>query len=98
MIDLIVFILSCFGLTQILVYGKILESVRPTKGMLGELFKCSMCMGFHSGYIVAILANFSGLIEWNLQPVDYLLCACLSSGTSYVLDKIISDEGIRISK
>ena len=98
LIDLIFFILITSGLTQILVYGKIFESVRPTTGIFGELFRCSLCVGFHVGYVIGFLTKFSGLIEWELQSVDYLILSLISSGTSYVLDKLIGDEGIRISK
>jgi hypothetical protein len=97
-IELAVFILACSGLTQILCYGKIFDKIRPTRGFFGELFSCSLCVGFHCGYLVAFLTNFSGLIQWKLEMVDYLLLACLSSSTSYILDKMIGDEGIRINE
>ena len=96
--NLVIFLLSCFGATQILIYGKIFDGLRPTQGVLGELFHCSMCLGFHVGYTIAFLTNFSGLIEWKLSTVDYLLLSFLSSGTTYALDKLIDDEGLRISK
>ena len=96
--NLIIFILICYGLTQILCYGKIFDNIRPKEDKWGELFSCSMCMGFHVGWVVAVLTNFSGLIEWNLNTLDYLFLGFISSGTSYILDKIVSDEGIRLEK
>ena len=50
--ELITFILCAYGLTQIVVYGKIFNKIRPTKGRAGELFRCPMCMGFHVGWFL----------------------------------------------
>ena len=85
--DFLLFILSCYGLTQILCYGKIFDKWRPTQGRLGELFSCSMCMGFWVGVF----------IYWLFNPFDPTLgfaYGCLSSGTSYALCQIFGDEGI----
>jgi hypothetical protein len=88
------FILVCFGLTNILVYGSILNCVRPKEGLWGELFKCPMCMGFHVGWFVAMLINLSSIIDVSTNLVDTFLLACLSSGTSYVLCSLFTDFGI----
>lgn len=88
------FILACFGLTNILVYGSILNCIRPKQGLWGELFKCPMCMGFHVGWFVALLMNLSNLINVSTNIVDTFLLACLSSGTSYVFCSLFSDFGI----
>ena len=91
---LLYFILVCFGLTNILVYGSILNCVRPKEGLWGELFKCPMCMGFHVGWFVAMLFNVSSLIDVSTNIVDTFLLACLSSGTSYVFCSLFTDFGI----
>lgn len=91
---LLYFILVCFGLTNILVYGSILNCVRPKEGLWGELFKCPMCMGFHVGWFVAMLMNLSSIIDVSTNIVDTFLLACLSSGTSYVFCSLFTDFGI----
>lgn len=91
---LLFFILSCFGLTNILVYGSILNCVRPKEGLWGDLFKCPMCMGFHVGWFVTLLMNLSSIIDVSTNIVDTFLLACLSSGTSYVLCSLFTDFGI----
>jgi hypothetical protein len=91
---LLFFVLACFGLTNILVYGSILNCVRPKEGLWGELFKCPMCMGFHVGWFVALLMNLSSIINVSTNIVDTFLLACLSSGTSYVLCSLFTDFGI----
>jgi len=88
------FILACYGLTNILVYGSILSCVRPKEGLWGELFKCPMCMGFHVGWFVALMMKLSSLTSIDPNIVDVFLLACLSSGSSYVLCSLFTDFGI----
>tara|TARA_R100000008_G_C3553481_1_gene151831 strand:- start:715 stop:1023 length:309 start_codon:yes stop_codon:yes gene_type:complete len=95
MIELLYFVLAAYGMTQILVYGKILDAIRPTSGWLGELFECPMCVGFHVGWILMLLSPYTELFSFDVTPVNYLILGCLSSGTSYVLNMIIGDEGIK---
>jgi len=91
------FILICYGLTNILVYGSIFNCIRPKQGLLGELFKCPMCMGFHIGYIIALLLNASDLFSISINIIDMFMLACLSSGTSYVLCSLFTDFGINFN-
>lgn len=96
--NLLTFILIAYGLTQILCYGKILDNIRPKKGKWGELFSCSMCTGFWVGVFLSGLDPFTGLFSLSKGLFDSILLGFLSSGTSYILDKIVSDEGIQIGK
>ena len=98
MTELLYFVLAAYGMTQILVYSKILEGIRPTKGWAGELFKCPMCIGFHVGWILMLLSPYTELFNFDVTPVNYLILGCLSSGTSYVLNMIVGDSGLNISK
>lgn len=93
--DLITFILCAYGLTQILVYGTIFDNIRPTKGKLGELFKCPMCMGFHVGWFLMLLSPFTELFSYDVSVVNFFLLGILSSGTSYVLNMIFGDHGVK---
>lgn len=96
--NLLLFILSSYGLTQILCYGKIFNSWRPTTGKLGELFSCSMCMGFWVGILLGTLDPLIGLFDLSKNSLDIFILGLISSGTSYLLDKIVSDDGIQIHK
>ena len=95
--QLFVFVLACYGLTLILLYGSIFDSIRPTRGKLGELFKCPLCTGFWAGIIVLLISQDSQLITYELSLANCLLFGWLSSGTSYFLDMLIDDFGIKIS-
>tara|TARA_R110002020_G_scaffold88938_1_gene217826 strand:+ start:603 stop:932 length:330 start_codon:yes stop_codon:yes gene_type:complete len=95
--ELLTFVLCAYGLTQILVYAKILEKIRPTKGKLGELAKCPMCMGFHVGWFLMLLSPFTELFSFDVSITNFFLLAWLSSGTSYVLNMVFGDSGIQYS-
>lgn len=95
-VNILLFILSCAGATQILCYGSILDKIRPKNGILGELFRCSMCVGFHVGYIQFILFWISGVLLFSNFYIGVFVFALVSSYTSYICDKLISDEGIMI--
>jgi len=94
---LIFFILSSYGLTSILLYGSIFDSIRPKEGLLGKLFKCPLCLSFHVGYIIALLLNASDLFSISINIIDMFMLACLSSGTSYVLCSLFTDFGINFN-
>lgn len=96
--DLLFFILCSYGLTQIICYGKIFDNIRPKDGKLGQLFSCSMCTGFWIGAFLGGIDPFTRLFSLSANIVDIFLLGCISSGTSYILDKTVSDEGIRIEK
>jgi hypothetical protein len=85
--ELLYFILACYGMTQILVYGTIFNNIRPKQGLIGELFACPMCMGF-----------WVGLINWFMFDVTFNFVAAgfISSATSYVLCMLFTDYGINV--
>jgi hypothetical protein len=94
--ELIYFILASFGLTQMLIYGSIFDRIRPTQGVLGKLFKCPMCLGFHSGVLFLFLNPFTELFMFEVSVTNVLILGSISSGASYVLCSIFGDEGIKL--
>ena len=94
--SLIIFILAAYGLTQILVFGSIFDPIRPTKGKLGELFQCSMCLGFWVGVFLYGVSFYTELFTFELNLVNPFLLGGISSGTSYILSQLFGDEGIKI--
>ena len=94
--SLIIFILAAYGLTQILVYGSIFDPIRPTTGKLGELFQCSMCVGFWVGAFLYGISFYTELFTFELNVVNAFLLGWLSSGTSYILSQLFGDDGIKI--
>ena len=97
--ELIWFVLSAFGLTQILVYGKIFDSIRPAKDpnkMWTLLFHCTMCMGFWVGVFLFTINGFTELFSFDYNVINALVCGWLSSGTSYILSVLFDDDGLKI--
>lgn len=96
--ELLAFILCAYGLTQILVYGKVLDKIRPKKTWLkgfGHLFHCPMCMGFHVGWFLMLLSPFTELFNFDVSVFNLFLLGWLSSGTSYILNMIFGDNGVK---
>lgn len=96
--QLLMFILASYGLTLILLYGSIFNSIRPKEGKLGQLFKCPLCMGFWTGVFILFISQSSGLFTYEFNLSSTLIMGWLSSGTSYFLDMIVDDYGLKISK
>jgi len=96
--SLLTFVLCCYGLTQILVYGKIFDRIRPSDGWLGQLLGCSMCTGFWVGLILWGINSFTTLFMFDNSILTGFLLGCLSSGTSYILCQIIGDEGVKYER
>lgn len=93
--NFIIFLLSSYGLTQILVYGKIFEKVREKINLY--LTKCPMCMGTYVGFLNFILFWISGIKLFPNFIVGILLFGWISSGVSYVLCNLFDDNGIKIT-
>jgi len=97
--ELLYFVLACYGLTFILVYGKIFESIRPKKNpekMWTLLFHCPLCMGFWVGCILFLINGGTELFTFDYTITNFFICGFISAGTSYALSMIVKDEGINI--
>ena len=58
LMDLLYFVLASYGLTFILVYGKIFEDLRPPKDYSKKwntLFHCPLCIGFWVGCFLFVV-------------------------------------------
>lgn len=91
--NVLLFILSCFGLTNILVYGSIFNKIRPKH----YFFNCPMCMGFWVGFLVYILFDLSNVTLFNNFIIGLFLFSSISSGTSYVMSILFDDYGFKIN-
>lgn len=94
--QLLYFSLAAAGLTQILVYGKILDKIRPTQGWMGKLLSCPMCTGFWSGIFLWSLNDYTELFTFDVSLVTALCMGCIGSLVSYIFSVTFSDFGINI--
>ena len=98
--ELLTFILCAYGLTQIIVYSdmpliKKLRLEKQSFGGYGKVFHCPMCMGFHVGWILMLLSPFTELFNFDVSAANFFLLGGLSSGTSYIMNMVFGDEGIK---
>jgi hypothetical protein len=92
-VELLYFILSAYGMTQILVYGSIFNKIRPSY----HFFHCPMCIGWWVGLFLWAINPFTELFTFDYFILTGFLLACLSSGTSYVLNMVFGDKGINFN-
>ena len=88
--NLLLFVLAAYGLTQIVVYGKIFDKIRPAC----HFFHCTMCMGWWVGLFLWAINRYTELFTFDYSITTAFLLACVGSGTSYMLNVIFGDEGI----
>jgi len=90
--NLLLFVLAAYGLTQIIVYGRIFDKIRPPY----HLFHCSMCVGWWVGLFLWAINQYTELFTFDYSIITAFVLACISSGTSYVLNMVFGDEGINL--
>ena len=93
---MLTFTIACIGMTQIIVYGKIFNKIRPTKGWFGDLFKCPMCTGFWTGVILWALSPLTELFTFAQSLVTAFVLGCYSSIVCYFGSMLIDDYGLNI--
>ena len=90
--SILLFVLAAYGLTQIIVYGKIFNKIRPSH----HFFHCSMCVGWWTGLFLWAINPYTELFIFDYSIATAFALACVSSGTSYILDMVVGDNGINI--
>lgn len=93
--DLIYFMLAVAGITNILIYGKIFDAIRPR----WHFFTCSMCVGFWIGIFLTLLTINLELFTFSDDTKELFFLLLTRGGigslAAYVYDMIIGDKGIR---
>ena len=92
------FCLISYGLTQILIYGKIFDPIRPKSGKLGQLLSCPMCTGFWVGIFLWSVKDYTQLINFDNSYVTCFLLGCASSAASFLGSMFMGDDGINIKQ
>ena len=88
-------------MTQILVYGTIFTTARlwimEKSDWFGTLIHCPMCTGFWVGAFLFGINGFTELFNFEYNIANLFILSCLASATSYALNVVISDGGIKIN-
>ena len=98
--ELIYFILCSYGITSIIVYSHLVkiprEFLSSKSDWLCELLHCPMCVGFWIGIFLCGINKFTELFNFDYNFINFLLLGSLSAGTSYLLNMIVDDDGLKI--
>jgi hypothetical protein len=94
--EFLYFILTAFGLTQILVYSKLFEAIRPPKETWKGFFHCPMCVGFWVGAFLFGINGWTELFTFEYNLVNFFILSWLASGTTYLLTMFLGDFGFRL--
>jgi len=98
--ELVYFVLCTYGMTSIVVYSHIFKTPREylssKSDWLCELLHCPMCTGFWVGVFICGINKYTELFTFEYNLVNFLLLGMLSAGTSYILNVLFDDEGIKI--
>lgn len=88
--------IACIGMTQILVYGKIFEQIRPTQGWMGTLWSCPMCTGFWVGIFLWAVSPLTELFTFDHSLVTAFILGCYSSIVCYFGSMLVGDDGVQV--
>jgi hypothetical protein len=88
--------IACIGMTQILVYGKIFEQIRPTRGWMGTLWSCPMCTGFWVGIFLWAVSPLTELFTFDHSLVTAFTLGCYSSIICYFGSMLVGDDGLQV--
>jgi len=91
--ELIIWILAAYGMTQILVYGSIFDTLRDwiktNSTFFGDLISCVMCTSTWVGFFFS-LTFFSPTIELVSIPYsNFFFDGVLASGSVWALNSFI---------
>ena len=97
--DILNFVLVSYGMTFIIVYGKIFEDIRPKKDYSQKwntLFHCPLCMGFWCSLFLFCINGYTELFTFEYTLSNALICGAIGSAAAYILNMVFSDDGIQI--
>jgi polyferredoxin len=102
MTNLLIFILTSYGISNILVYSSVFEGLRTNLEKLGtgpkslhKLFNCMMCMPTWVGFILSAVLQLAGVqtpfIGFGVEyfALAVFLDGVLASGSVYALNVLI---------
>jgi hypothetical protein len=99
-LEILHFILAAYGMTFMIVHGKIFEDLRPKKDYTKKwntLWNCPLCIGFHVGWVLMLLSPYTELFTYECSFGNAFVLGCISAGTSYLISVLVDDFGLRLS-
>ena len=92
MVGIFLWIMTAYGMSNIIVNGSIFDGVREyiisKSSFFGDLISCMMCTSFWVGIFMYILFSREVLHYFSFELIDYLFVGCFTSGTTWVINSI----------
>ena len=97
MTQILTWIIIAYGLTNILMYGAILDKprtfIRSISKFIDDMFGCTMCLSTWVGFFLFIFYYPLILVPYHFYYIEYIisliLTACFTSGAVWALNAII---------
>jgi hypothetical protein len=99
--ELLLFILVAYGISNIVIYGSIFEPFREfwndmSPNFFGKLFGCMLCFPTWVGLLLSLGAHLTGFTQFSpfasygltLAPLAIFLDGCLASGSVWLIHTI----------
>ena len=92
--DLILFILICYGASNIMVFSTIFEKWRnffdKYVPFLGQLFTCMICLPFWWGVLLSLMVYSPSVITFNMDSIilGSFIDGCLASGGVWLVHSL----------
>lgn len=96
--NLILFVLTCYGISNIIIFGSIFDRFRKywekvSPNFFGKLFSCMICLPTYVGFIISMSAHLTGLLQFspfaslglNIPMFAIFLDGCLASGSVWLV-------------
>lgn len=90
--ELVVFLLISYGISNIMVFSTIFERWRNftnkySPNFFGELFSCMICLPFWIGVFLSffVYSPSLGILNLRVLPLNLLLDACIASGGVWII-------------
>ena len=93
---MLTYTIASLGMTQIIVFGKIFNKIRPSEGWFGDLFRCPMCTGFWTGVFLWAISPYTELFTFDHSLVTGFVLGCYSSIVCYICSMLVTDYGLQI--
>jgi len=96
-ITLFVYTLSVYGISWIIVWGKIFENIREKLSnitFLQELLSCIVCTSVWVSVIITMLSKYSSMLSHTTliqNPLDAIILAGYSAATTWIIASLLDD-------
>ena len=96
MLNLLIFIILAYGITNIVTYSTLFEPIRNffdkiNPGFLGKLFSCPLCFSTWVGFLLSFIFQYYNVftpltfIGVHDKILSVFLDGCFTSGTTWIL-------------